>query len=186
MMAPSRLQASCSNGRKMRSHEAGEMPIPQRKHVPYTSMQFRATSKIFCHGLDFGASIQIWWISQLQIHYASLGKLKCLNMFKYPKVSLLAIKTTDCNNWIKQADRKNNQSNYFTSSDPHHDISKQLVDTTFVHPASGPRTRRWEFKCSNKCSDVTYPPCHHSCDTQQKPCAMLTVSSINPACDHFK
>ena len=22
--------------------------------------------------------------------------------------------------------------NYFTSSDPHHDISKQLVDTTFV------------------------------------------------------
>ena len=31
-----------------------------------------------------------------------------------------------------------------------------------IHPASGPRTRRWEFKCSNKCSDVTYPPCHHA------------------------
>ena len=55
-----------------------------------------------------------------------------------------------------------------------------------VHPAPGPRTSRWEFKCSNKCSDVTYPPCHHSCDTQQKPCVMLTVSSINPAWDHFK
>ena len=24
------------------------------------------------------------------------------------------------------------QTKYFTSSDPHHDISKQLVDTTFV------------------------------------------------------
>jgi hypothetical protein len=24
------------------------------------------------------------------------------------------------------------QKNYFASSDPHHDISKQLVDTTFV------------------------------------------------------
>ena len=55
-----------------------------------------------------------------------------------------------------------------------------------VHPASGPRTSRWGLKCSNKCSDVTYPPCHHSCDTQQKPCVMLTVSSINPAWDHFK
>ena len=55
-----------------------------------------------------------------------------------------------------------------------------------VHPASGPRSSRWGLKCSNKCSDVTYPPCHHSCDTQQKPCVMLTVSSINPAWDHFK
>ena len=55
-----------------------------------------------------------------------------------------------------------------------------------VHPASGPRSSRWGPKCSNKCSDVTYPPCHHSCDTQQKPCVMLTVSSINPAWDHFK
>jgi hypothetical protein len=25
-----------------------------------------------------------------------------------------------------------NHNNYFASSDPHHDISKQLVDTTFV------------------------------------------------------
>ena len=24
------------------------------------------------------------------------------------------------------------KTNYFASSDPHHDISKQLVDTTFV------------------------------------------------------
>ena len=55
-----------------------------------------------------------------------------------------------------------------------------------VHPACGPRSSRWGLKCSNKCSDVTYPPCHHSCDTQQKPCVMLTVSSINPAWDHFK
>ena len=55
-----------------------------------------------------------------------------------------------------------------------------------VHPASGPRSSRWGLKCSNKCSDVTYPPCHQSCDTQQKPCVMLTVSSINPAWDHFK
>ena len=55
-----------------------------------------------------------------------------------------------------------------------------------VHPASGPRSSRWGLKCSNKCSDVIYPPCHHSCDTQQKPCVMLTASSINPAWDHFK
>ena len=39
------------------------------------------------------------------------------------------------------------------------------------------------------CPSCLWPaiePCHHSCDTQQKPCVMLTVSSINPAWDHFK
>ena len=63
-------------------------------------------------------------------------------------------------------------------------LNSSMIDD--VHPASSPRSSRWGLKCSNKCSDVTYPPCHHSCDTHQKPCMMLTVSSINPAWDHFK
>ena len=39
-----------------------------------------------------------------------------------------------------------NQKNYFASSDPHHDISKQLVDTTFV----------WSF-CHGTFAQLTIP-----------------------------
>ena len=37
-----------------------------------------------------------------------------------------------------------------------------------IRPASGPRSRRWRLRCYKQCSAVTYPPCHPSCDTQQK------------------
>ena len=38
------------------------------------------------------------------------------------------------------------KTNYFASSDPHHDISKQLVDTTFV----------WSF-CHGTFAQLTIP-----------------------------
>ena len=55
-----------------------------------------------------------------------------------------------CEKWDFEADPVNKLKpsikNYFASSDPHHDISKQLVDTTFV----------WSF-CHGTFAQLTIP-----------------------------
>ena len=45
-----------------------------------------------------------------------------------------------------RTEKKSEKKNYFASSDPHHDISKQLVDTTFV----------WSF-CHGTFAQLTIP-----------------------------
>ena len=48
-----------------------------------------------------------------------------------------------------------------------------------IRPASGPRLRRWRLKCSKQCSAVTCPPCHPSCDTQQKINVQLSDDDVD-------
>ena len=69
-----------------------------------------------------------------------LSQLKWYNVLQYE----VQDKAMSC--WNYASASRATKTNYFASSDPHHDISKQLVDTTFV----------WSF-CHGTFAQLTIP-----------------------------
>ena len=119
----------------------------------YISFILHICISLYIDMLAANSAPHFWWISRTVLSHGPSWPHCLASRLRSPLCCRSPCLDTGASRWASSnEDRPRNgtrfrkKQNYFASSDPHHDISKQLVDTTFV----------WSF-CHGTFAQLTIP-----------------------------